>query len=408
MSKLIFSYVLNRDVTDLRSISSYTKFGFIEQGKDLIDLGLGNCGCFLLGYGRTDIVDTVADKMKKLPTCTGEFRVVNEPVVELAERLYNMSNGYRSIFALSGSDALEGAIRVSHMYHVQLNQQRKHIIGFVGSYHGSTFMTSSVSGSSYITDYYGRHNFCHTVNYDLTELESKIQSLNNDVSCIVIESCSWQAGLHDLGAEFFTGLRQLCTKYNILLIVDDIAMCGGKTGSFFGFHKEAEPDIFCLGKGFTGGYYPLSACMVSPKVYKQTQHQMLMHGFTYSFSVSGIYSTLAYLDILEKENVLNNYNNMLKSSIAVFDNLKKSQLISGYKNYGLVFNLELNFSRSLNDQFEKVLYENGISAGMWNEGGSGLLITVPLNADEAYFNNLQERLTKSLNHTSTFTIANQI
>jgi adenosylmethionine-8-amino-7-oxononanoate aminotransferase len=406
MSKLIFSYVLNRDVNDLRSITNYTKFGFVEQNKDLIDLGLGNCGCFLLGYNRTDIIDTVADKMKTLPTCTGEFRVVNEPVVELAERLYNMSSGYRSIFALSGSDALEGAIRVAHMYHVQLNQPRQHIIGFVGSYHGSTFMTSSVSGSSYITDYYGRHNFCHTVNYDLQELESKIQSLNSNVSCIVIESCSWQAGLFDLGSEFFAALRQLCNKYNILLIVDDIAMCGGKTGSFFGFHKEAEPDIFCLGKGFTGGYYPLSACMVSPKVYEQTQHQMLMHGFTYSFSVSGIYSTLAYLDILEQERVLDNFDAILLSAKTVFDNLKNNKLISGYKNYGLVFNLELNFSRSLNDQFEKVLYENGISAGMWNEGGSGLLIIIPLNADIEYFNQLYVRLTSALNNAPTLTVSN--
>jgi adenosylmethionine-8-amino-7-oxononanoate aminotransferase len=406
MNKLIFSYVLNRDVDNLRLITNYTRFGFVEQGNNLIDLGLGNCGCFLLGYDRTDIIDAVTTNMKILPTCTGEFRVVNEPVVELAERLYNMSNGYRSIFALSGSDALEGAVRVSHMYHTQLNQPRKNIIGFVGSYHGSTFMTSSISGSSYITDYYGRHDFCHTVNYDLGELESKIQELENNVSCIVIESCSWQAGLHDLGALFFSALRQLCDKYNILLVVDDIAMCGGKTGSFFGFYKEAQPDIFCLGKGFTGGYYPLSACMISPKVYEQTQHQMLMHGFTYSFSVSGIYSTLAYLDILENEKILSNYNNVLESAKEVFDKLKNSLLISDYKNYGLVFNLELNFSRSLNDQFEKVLYKNGISAGMWNEGGSGLLITVPLNADADYFNQLHLRLTASLNHASTFASTN--
>jgi adenosylmethionine-8-amino-7-oxononanoate aminotransferase len=267
-------------------------------------------------------------------------------------------------------------------------------------------MTSSVSGSSYITDYYGRHNFCHTVNYNLVELENKIQSLDNNVSCIVIESCSWQSGLYDLGPEFFASLRKLCNKYNILLIVDDIAMCGGKTGSFFGFHKEAEPDIFCLGKGFTGGYYPLSACMVSPKVYEQTQHQMLMHGFTYSFSVSGIYSTLAYLNVLEKEHVLDNYDSVLLSAKTVFDNLKNKKLINNYKNYGLVFNLELNFSRSLNDRFEKVLYENGISAGMWNEGGSGLLIIIPLNADDEYFKQLSDRLTTALNNSSTLTVPN--
>lgn len=396
MNNLIFSYVLNKDVTETRQIETYTKFGFKENDTDLIDLGLGNCGCFLLGYNRTDIIDSVATEMKTLPTCTGEFRVVNKPVIELADKLYKMSNGYRSIFALSGSDALEGAVRVAHMYHVQKGKPRKHIIGFEWSYHGSTFLTSSISGSSYITDYYGRHENCHTSSYDLLTLKDKIESLNGDVSCIVIESCSWQSGLYDLGKEYFLQLRQLCDNYDIQLIVDDIAMCGGKTGEFFGFYKEANPDIFCLGKGLTGGYFPLSACMVSPKTYEQTQHQMLMHGFTYSFSISGVCSTLAYLDILEKEDILKNHFNILQHSIETFDQLQTSGLITSYRNYGLVFNLELKNARSLNDRLEKILYKHGISAGMWNEGGSGLLITIPVNADQDYFTALSTRLTSAL------------
>jgi adenosylmethionine-8-amino-7-oxononanoate aminotransferase len=407
MSNLIFSYVLNSTITDTRRVSSFTKYGIVEQDQEKIDLGLGNCGCFLLGYQRTDIIDAVAEQMKILPTCTGEFRVVNDPVTQLADKLHTMSNGYRSIFALSGSDAIEGAVRVAHMYHVQKQQQRQHIIGFIGSYHGSTFMSTSISGSHYITDYYGRHNLCHTVSYDLTELEQTINRLDGNVSCIVIESCSWQAGLYDLGKDFFTALRDLCSKYDIILIVDDIAMCGGKTGKFFGFYEEAKPDIFCMGKGLTGGYFPLSACMVSPWVYEQIQHQMLMHGFTYSFSMSGVTSTLSYIDALEKESILDKHSVVLTQARQMFNDLKDSNIIKDFRNYGLVFNLGLNNVRAIDDKFEHILSKHGLHAGMWNEGGQGLLIIVPLDMDQEYLNNLRNRLTVALSdYASSLAITN--
>ena len=98
-----------------------------------------------------------------------------------------------------------------------------------------------------------------------------------------------------------------------ILIVDDIAMCGGKTGNMFGWKTHTgetiiEPDIFTMGKGFTAGYFPLSATLMSEKVFEYVQHVPFVHGFTYSFSLSGIYSVLEYMDVLEKENILSKHN----------------------------------------------------------------------------------------------------
>jgi adenosylmethionine-8-amino-7-oxononanoate aminotransferase len=296
-----------------------------------------------------------------------------------------MSGGYRSVFALSGSDAIEGALRVAQLYN-----GRNKFLGFTKSYHGSTYLSSSVSDATYMTDFYGKDPRCVISDYTL-------DNITDDLCAVVIETSSWQNGLYDPGQEFWQGLRKLCTDKDIVLIVDDIAMCGGKTGTFFGWTDVVTPDIFTMGKALTSGYFPLSATMVSEKVYNVVKETVFCHGFSYSFSLSGIYSTLAYLDIIEKEQLFSNYTKLLSWATATFDRFKDEyKLITGYNNHGLVFNLTLLTDKPVDSSFEKFLYQYGISAGMWNEGGTGLLIIVPLTATAMWFEELEFRLIQAL------------
>jgi adenosylmethionine-8-amino-7-oxononanoate aminotransferase len=394
MSKLIFPYVTN-STQHIRNIKQYTEFGFVDGEKELLDLSLGNCGCFPLGFKRQDIIDRVAQQMQDISFCSGEFFTTNPSVLELGERLYNMSGGYRSVFALSGSDAVEGALRLAQLY----NGKNK-FLGFTKSYHGSTYLSSSVSDATYMTDFFGKDSRCIVSNYDLNDI-------TDDLCAVVIETASWQNGLLDHGKEFWKQLRDICTEKNIVLIVDDIAMCGGKSGSFFGWKDIVEPDIFTMGKALTGGYFPLSATLISEKIFNVVKDSVFCHGFSYSFSLSGIYSTLAYLDVLEKENILNNHNAILEKAKHIFDNFKNCELIKDYNNYGLVFNLRLHNDKPLESVFEQFLYQYGISAGMWNEGGRGLLIVVPLNATANWFKTFESRLSVALaDYRSSITQSN--
>jgi adenosylmethionine-8-amino-7-oxononanoate aminotransferase len=395
MSKLIFPYAINKDVT-VRNITAYTEYGFIENNNDLIDLSLGNCGCFPLGFKRQDIIDRVTEQMKDMPFCSGEFYTTNASVIELSDRLYNMSGGYRSVFALSGSDAIEGALRVAQLYN-----GRNKFLGFIKSYHGSTYLSSSVSDATYMTDFYGKDPRCVISDYTL-------DNITDDLCAVIIETSSWQNGLYDPGQEFWQGLRKLCTDKDIVLIVDDIAMCGGKTGTFFGWTDVVTPDIFTMGKALTGGYFPLSATMVSEKIYNVVKETVFCHGFSYSFSLSGIYSTLAYLDVIAKEKLFDNYPQLVSRATATFDRFKDEyKLITSYNNHGLVFNLTLLTEKPVDASFEQFLYQYGISAGMWNEGGAGLLIIVPLTATAVWFEELEYRLIHALrNYRSTVTFSN--
>ena len=251
-----------------------------------------------------------------------------------------------------------------------------------------------------MTDFFGKDPRCVVSDYNL-------DMITDDLCAVVIETSSWQNGLYNPGEEFWSGLRQKCTDKDIVLIVDDIAMCGGKTGSFFGWTGIVEPDIFTMGKALTAGYFPLSATMVNEKIYAVLKDQLWVHGFSYSFSLSGIFSTLAYLDIIEKEHLFENFANLEKSARAMCNRLVDDGLITGFNNHGLVFNLNLLQDKPLEEVFERFLYKYGISAGLWNEGGSGLLFIVPLTASIDYFENLEFRLVNALlDYRSTLSFTN--
>jgi adenosylmethionine-8-amino-7-oxononanoate aminotransferase len=393
-SKLLFPYAQNSRQA-LRVIDEYTEYGFIEKGQDLLDLSLGSCGCFPIGFKRTDIIDAVNNQMKKHPFTSGEFFATTPAVIELGERLYNMSGGYRSIFSLSGSDAIEGALRVAQLYN-----GRNKFLGFKKSYHGSTYLSSSVSDATYMTGIFGKDPRCVVSEYNL-------DLITNDLCAVVIETASWQNGLYNPGKGFWEGLRKICTEKNIVLIVDDIAMCGGKTGTFFGWTGLVEPDIFTMGKGLTGGYFPLSATLIHERIYDVMKDKLWVHGFSYSFNLSGIYSTLAYLDIIESENIFSNFSKLERWGRAVCNRFLEAKLITGYNNHGLVFNLELLQDKPLEEVFERFLYSYGISAGLWNEGGSGLLFIIPLTADAMWFEEFEFRMTQALvDYASALTVSN--
>jgi len=377
--KLLFPFNYNYDHSNARKIDNYTRFGFVENGKDLIDLSLGSCGCFLLGFDRKDIIHYVADKMLDNPFAGGEYMTTNQAVIDLTNKLYDITGGYRSIFALSGSDAVEGAIKLAKIYHEAKGNPRHTILGVKNSYHGSTYLTSGIGQLEYMT----KHPVENCIALNQEELIDAVKT--KTACCLVMETCSWNKGLKQYTKDFWRELRQTCRDHDVIFILDDIAMCGGKTGKFVGFDTELDPDIFTMGKALTGGYFPLSATLVSDRVNEVVKHEFLGHGFTYTFSLSGIYSTLKYLEILETEDLLNQYTATVDTATRLFTSMGLT-----FRNYGLMFDIDIKSTP------EQTFYDNGLHIGVWNNGQDNLMLVLPLIADTEYFTKLQERLAASL------------
>ncbi len=385
--KQLFPFSVNDPLPPVKKIQEVTSYGFINtDGQDIIDLGLGSSGCFPLGFKRLDLLDKVTETLKQYPFCQSDFVTANNATIELSNKLYNLSKGYYPLYSLSGSDAIEGAIKLVQLY---WKGERKKIVGFADSYHGSTFMSASVSGSDYLTNTFGRHPDCRTI--------SRLSEITTDTAAVIIETCSWQAGLNDLGKDYFTQLRQTCDDTGALLIIDDIAFCAGKTGTVFGFQVyDIEPDIFCIGKGITGGYFPLSATLCNQRVANVVKPQTLLHGFSYSFPMSGIISVLEYLNILEQEQILDNHNTVIAQAEMLFNTLRTQDLIKDYKSFGVCYKLDLNAEIPDYLEKEKLFYKHGLHMGLWNNDKSGVLIMLPLNADSSYFNSLEFKLRSAL------------
>lgn len=382
--KLLFPFNRNTSHASARKIESYTQFGFKEGTNELLDLSLGNCGCFMLGFDRRDIIEYVSTEMYANPFVSGEYMTTNQAVIELTEKIYTLSGGYRSVFSLSGSDAIESAVKLAKLYHAANGTPKEGIIGFQDSYHGSTFLSASIGKLSYM-ECGMPYSQCLTIHDSLPESEI-IQIIENfapQTACIVVETCSWSKGLH---YRDWTNIRDVCRKSNVLFIIDDIAMCGGKTGSFFGYDPKLEPDIVCVGKALTGGYYPLSACLVSEQMNAVLQDAFLGHGFTYSFSLSGIYSTLKYIDVLENEGWLNGAETVMQKSKELLSVLKQDGVVKGFRNYGLMFDIDTDTIS------EQEFYDNGLNTGLWNNLDNNLKLVVPLNATAEYFNQLEFKL----------------
>ena len=289
-----------------KTIERFLPHGYTVDGVDYYD-GLSNKWDFSLGYKREEIIDYVSQRMKSHPAC--KFEMMSPGVEELNHELDTITNGdfAASFYTLSGSDAVESAIRVAYHYH----RNRKHVICYNGSYHGSTQFTSELTSISISNNRtIARTHIVHHIDPD--ELEEKILEIGpDDVACILKEPFSIQTSSVVLSPEYYKRVRELCDKHDILFIVDDVALCMGKTGEWFGYQRfEMEPDIVAFGKSVSAGYYALAGILVNDKVLQRLRGNLLSIGYTQSPHMPGIYSALKTIDTIRNEDLLNKVKSM--------------------------------------------------------------------------------------------------
>jgi adenosylmethionine-8-amino-7-oxononanoate aminotransferase len=389
--KLIFPFTVNSLRDQIINFGSTYEWGYQKDNRKVIDLSLG-FGSFPLGMSRSDFIKTVSNKMMDFTFIGGDHKTTNDAVLELSEKLYTLSGGYRSIFNMSGSIAVESAIKVGKYYQ---GNTRDLILGFENSYHGSTYLSSSISCTTYMHNIQGRESNCRTISWDLDETKEIIKSLGEDnISCVVVESCSWQAGLRPQSVEWWRELKNICSTNGILLIVDDIALCGAKTGKFFGFDDYIKPDIICAGKALTGGFYPLSDTLITEEIYQGIKDKWWGHGFTYGFNMSGVLSALHYQDVIEKESIYDKYTDVADTSTHLFNNYLQYESVKAVRNYGTYWCVDIDIKDQTDADILKLFFDNGLYLGIWNDPISKkqILIQTPNMKNDSYYQQLDEGL----------------
>ncbi len=236
---------------------------FAQDGTPYLDFHAG-IAVNALGHGDRHLVETLKSAAEKVWHTSNVFTIPEQE--RLGQRLVDNTFADAVFFTNSGTEAIECAIKTArHYFWAKGEKDRYEVIAFTGSFHGRTLGAIAAGGNPGYLEGFGPplEGFKHTAPGDLQAVEALI----SDKTCaILIEPVQGEGGVTAMTADFMRGLRALCDKHGMLLILDEVQCGYGRTGKFFAYEWAGiEPDIMAVAKGIGGGF-PLGACLAKGDV----------------------------------------------------------------------------------------------------------------------------------------------
>lgn len=301
-----------------------------EDGRRVLD-GISSWWVNVHGHCNPKVSQALAQQAQRLEHvmfagCT------HPPAVELAERLLaKLPKSLNKVFfSDNGSTAVEVALKMAYQYWTNRGErQRRTFLALKHAYHGDTVGAMSASHDSLFTASYAPLLFHvervavpqdYLASLDpandgsasaaLTEFEDLLRSRGDEIAAVIVEPMLQAAGgMLVWKPQMLRAVRELCDRYGLLLIADEVMTGFGRTGKMFACeHGPVEPDLMCLSKGLTAGYLPLSVTAASDAVYEaflsDDRSKTFFHGHSFTANPLGCAVALAGLDIFENEGVL--------------------------------------------------------------------------------------------------------
>ncbi|NDI06581.1 MAG: aspartate aminotransferase family protein, partial [Rhodobacteraceae bacterium] len=303
---------------------------FDDSGKSYLDAS-GGAAVSCLGHAHPTVIKALHRQLDELTYAHTSF-FTSEQAEKLADRLcLEAPKGIDRVYLVSGgSEAIEAALKLARQYYVEKGEpNRKAIIARQQSYHGNTLGALAAGGNKWRRDqfapllidthhiapcfaYRGKNESEDDFDYGqrvANELEHKLLELGpNTVMAFIAEPVvGATAGAVTAVDGYFRRIREICDKYGVLLILDEV-MCGmGRTGYLYACeHDETRPDIICIAKGLGAGYQPIGAMLCSSEIYAIIENGsgFFQHGHTYLGHPMAAAAANAVLDVLIDQNLL--------------------------------------------------------------------------------------------------------
>lgn len=301
------------------------------EGKKYYDI-ISSWWCNLLGHCNPKISAAIKKQVDTLEhVIFANFS--HKTVISLCERLMKVlpAGLCKFNFADNGSAAIEMALKMSFQYHYQTgNPQKKRFMALTDAYHGETIGALSVGGVDLYSEIYKpilldveriEAPDCYRCPYGhlhgectcpcIEKAEETFARVGNETCALIIEPLlQGSAGMKVYPPLYLKKLRELCDKYNVHFIADEIATGYGRTGKMFACDWAGiSPDIMCLSKGLTGGYMPMAIAVTTQKIYDAFYSDYLegkafMHSHTYAGNPLACSAACAVLDVLEEEQII--------------------------------------------------------------------------------------------------------
>ena len=362
-----------------------------EQGNALLDC-ISSWWTNLFGHCNPQINQAITDQLEKIEhVMLAGF--THQPVVELSEKLSALTGGNLGhvFYASDGASAVEIALKMSHHFW-QLNDKpnKKKFVCLENGYHGETLGALAVTDVAIFREAYGSLlQDVYTVTspdarkakngesaediakHAAKQLEKLFKEEHQHIAAIIIEplvQCAGQMAMHS--PEYLRLVRDLCNRYDVHLIADEIAVGCGRSGRFFACeHAGIWPDFLTLSKGISGGYLPLSLCMTTNTIYRAFYSDQTQQGFLHSHSYTGnplaCSAALACLNIFETEKVLEKNIGRSQDLANAFAWAKADSRIEHWRQQGMILAFDLKQESIKNiSSFPREMFAKGFEEGV--------------------------------------------
>ncbi|QKZ02920.1 aspartate aminotransferase family protein [Pseudomonas eucalypticola] len=341
-----------------------------DKGRKIYDSlsGLWTCGA---GHTRKEIQDAVARQLGVLDYSPA-FQYGHPLSFQLAEKITELTPGELNhvFYTNSGSECCDTAVKIVRAYWRLKGQATKtKLIGRARGYHGVNIAGTSLGGVNGNRKMFGQlmdvDHLPHTVlaanafskgapeqgGIALADELLKLIELHDasNIGAVIVEPMAGSAGVLPPPVGYLKRLREICTQHNILLIFDEVITGFGRTGNMFGADTfGVTPDLMCIAKQVTNGAIPMGAVIASTEIYQTFMNQPtpeyaveFPHGYTYSAHPVACAAGLAALDLLQKENLVQQAAELAPHFEQALHGIKGSQHVVDIRNFGLAGAIQL-------------------------------------------------------------------
>lgn len=409
-------------------------------GKWYLD-GVSSLWVNIHGHRKKEIDEAIKEQLDKIAH-SSLLGLANIPSIKLAEKLIQIAPKPSSFslqssvltkvfYSDNGSTAVEVALKMAFQYWQHKGIKNKHrFLSLKNAYHGDTIGAVSVGGIDMFHELFKPLLFetykapspycyrcelgrdCHDCSLAcLVEMEKVLEKNHYEIAAVIVEPIVQGAGGIIVWPDgYLKGIRELCNKYNVLLIADEVATGFGRTGKMFACeHENVVPDIMCLSKGITNGYMPLAVTLSTDEIYNAFLGEFkdlktFFHGHSYTGNPLACAAAIACLDLFDEEDTLKK----MQPKIALLEGRLKeiSELpnVGDVRNKGLMAGIELVKDKSTKEPYPweekmgwKVAYKAREEGVLLRPLGNVVVLMPPLSISIENLNRLMDVIERAIN-----------
>jgi adenosylmethionine-8-amino-7-oxononanoate aminotransferase len=403
---------------------------FDSKGKRYLD-GLSGLFVVQAGHGRQELAEAGAKQAAQLAYFP-LWSYAHPTAIELAERLASHAPGdiNRVFFTTGGSEAVESAWKLARQYFKVMGQPgRFKVISRDIAYHGATMGALSITGLAAIknafeplipgsvrvpnTNFYRANEHGDDLErfgqYSADEIERAILREGPDsVAAVYLEPLQNSGGCFPPPPGYFARVREICDKYGVLLVSDEVICAFGRLGYVFGAERYGyQPDIITVAKGMTSGYSPIGAMLVSDRIMEPflKGETSFLHGVTFAGHPVSCAVALANLDIFEREGILEHVQATEGAFRSTLEKLSDLPIVGDVRGDGYFYGIELVKDKATKETFDDdeserllrgflsgALFDAGLVCRADDRGDPVIQLAPPLICEQAQFDEIEQVL----------------